>query len=279
MENVCRLCGLVKSPKQLVSSIDDETLNVKQKLLACCHWETVGCDYANLPKKICNICIKILEKNWIFAEKVAQVQEHLISHVVEIKTEIFVSDDIDGNDEQFNEVQTNDDQSVDYSELNTYLPSDYEHYYPHQKEIDEYLQSLEEKVLLGHHKHNNALREKTPKLTEHLCEACGKHFSSQANLITHTHMHVPRNKRKHFQCYICKAVFSYKKSLLYHMPIHCGKKAKHQCNVCQLSFTRLDSLKRHTLIHLGSNPYECQMCGKAFRTKFHLTVIFVNIIQ
>lgn len=241
-------------------------------MLACCRWETIGCDNVNLPRKICNICMKVLEKSWIFAERVAQTQAQLNTHVVEIKTEIFISDGMD-------EVLDNDEQSMDYNEFNAYLPSDYERYYPHQKEIDEYLESLERKLHEPLHM-KTGKKVRTEKLTEHLCETCGRHFSNKNNLLTHTHMHLmPTDRRKYFQCYICKATFSYKKSLLYHMPAHCGKPTKYRCNVCRLPFSRLDSLNRHKLIHSQTNPHECHICGKAFRTKYILKVISAVIIE
>lgn len=234
MENVCRLCGHLKKPRYLISDIDDSTM--KQKLIDCCRWNLIGIDECgNLPKKICSGCIKKLEKCWTFLESVAQVQEQLHSHVVQIKTELIIFDGIENDDVDNEEISNNTN------------PSNNEQQFPTQ--------------------------HKTNLFNNFLCDFCGKNFSSKPNLTTHRNMHRPKEKRKYYECYICKTSFSYKTSLIHHMPMHTGKKISHECGVCKLNFSRRDALQRHTLIHLGQSPYECQTCGKGFRAKFNLTVI------
>ncbi|XP_031640617.1 zinc finger protein Xfin-like [Contarinia nasturtii] len=82
MENVCRLCGCKKTGRQLMHSIDDQS--IEQKLIDCCRWKS-KCETYNLPRKICNSCSKNLEKCWEFAEKVAQTQQNLLAQIANTK--------------------------------------------------------------------------------------------------------------------------------------------------------------------------------------------------
>lgn len=255
MENVCRLCGHVKKPRYLITDIDDPTMNIQQKLIDCCRWNLIGVDECgNMPKKICSGCIKKLEKCWIFLESVAQVQEQLHSHVVQIKTELIIFDGIENNDDDKEEIIITSDSNNRNSDNNKKQFST-QHNSTNNEPIDK----------------NNSDESKISN--NFLCDICGKNFSSKPNLTTHRNMHRPKEKRKYFECYICETTFSYKKSLIHHMPTHTGKKIRHECGVCKLNFSRRDALQRHTLIHLGQSPYECSVCGKGFRTKFNLTVI------
>lgn len=261
MENVCRLCGHAKLRRHLISNITDRALNIQQKLIDCCRWNSIGIDECGtMPKMICNGCIKKLEKSWLFLESVAQVQEQLHLHVVDIKTELIVFDGIENNDD--------DDDDNDSGEIVTSLNSSNQ-YSGNGQEFPT------QKANYGYFKNKNNNEQQQTKIpNKFICDICGKNFSSKPNLTTHSHMHKPKEKRKYFECYICKITFSYKKSLIHHMPIHTGKKILHECGVCKQNFSRRDALRRHTLIHLGQSPYECGVCGKGFRTKFNLTVIY-----
>lgn len=105
-----------------------------------------------------------------------------------------------------------------------------------------------------------------------LCEICGKHFTNQSKLKYHARSHMPIEERHTFECYVCRANFAYKKSLIPHMALHSGVKPQFQCDVCQMHFSRTDALRRHQLIHLNKLPHQCSYCEKGFRTKFNLKV-------
>lgn len=104
MENVCRLCAIEKAPKELAYRIDDETLNIEQKLIDCCRWNSlVEEEHGDLPKWICGACFQKLEQSWEFAENVAQAQNTLyasteITPLVLLKIEKV---DIPLNDDEF----------------------------------------------------------------------------------------------------------------------------------------------------------------------------------
>lgn len=86
MENVCRLCANVKTPKQLICNINEQ---IERKLIDCCRWNSCNTyETYSLPQKICNECLKCLEDSWSFAEKVEQAQQYLLSHTEDIKPTI-----------------------------------------------------------------------------------------------------------------------------------------------------------------------------------------------
>lgn len=105
-----------------------------------------------------------------------------------------------------------------------------------------------------------------------LCEICGKNFSNQSQMKYHARSHMPIEQRRSFECYVCRAIFAYKKSLIPHMALHSGAKPQFQCDICQLHFSRTDALRRHHLIHLNKLPHRCSYCEKGFRTKYNLKV-------
>lgn len=266
MENVCRLCANVKSSRQLTCRIDDETLNVVQKLIDCCRWNLIGAnDCENLPQKICNMCFKQLEKCWEFAECVSRAQQQLLTQFTEFKPEIHFSSCIvienDAQEETKYDVKIspNTFDSHNYTATMSEVKSEEYLKIDHSKPIINEVSTVDNNELL-------------PEPISFLCETCGKNFSSKSNLNTHTKMHLPLASRKHYECYICKTTFSYKKSLIHHMPTHWGEKIQYECNLCELKFSRTDALRRHSLIHLGEQPHLCQTCGKKFRTKFNLKV-------
>lgn len=111
-----------------------------------------------------------------------------------------------------------------------------------------------------------------PSMIDLLCEICGKNFTNQSQLKYHARSHMPIEERRTFECYLCRAIFAYKKSLIPHLALHSGAKPQFQCDICQMHFSRTDALRRHQLIHLNKLPHTCSFCDKGFRTKFNLKV-------
>lgn len=101
MDSLCRLCAKEKSPKQLVYNVDDRTLNIEQKLIDCCRWNSF-IPNEELSKKICRTCFKKLESSWSFAESVTQAQNQLLALISDIKSELPIVEYlniVDENDE------------------------------------------------------------------------------------------------------------------------------------------------------------------------------------
>lgn len=86
METTCRLCAKERPLKQLRRSFNDSALNIQQKLIDCCRWNSiVPIEYDSLPKRVCSVCYRKLDLSWSFAESVARAQEQLISMIGEEK--------------------------------------------------------------------------------------------------------------------------------------------------------------------------------------------------
>lgn len=75
METICRLCAEVLSADDIICTINDIELNIRQKLIDCCRWDELH-DTANdfYPKNICKTCYGRLEICWNFSRSVTRAQ-------------------------------------------------------------------------------------------------------------------------------------------------------------------------------------------------------------
>lgn len=110
MKNVCRLCAKEKTSRQLMYSIGDNNLDIEQKLIACCRWNSFIAN-EQMPKMICADCWKILEKSFAFAETVALAQQQLLNQLIDIKIEV-------GSLEPINEPIESKDEPIDSDAFN-----------------------------------------------------------------------------------------------------------------------------------------------------------------
>lgn len=97
MNSYCRLCADIKTDDELNIKLSDSTLQIQEKLLACCQWRKYQHD-ANLPNAICYSCYEKLEKSWLFLESVAFAQTRLLEifhefELAPVKCESIVDDD------------------------------------------------------------------------------------------------------------------------------------------------------------------------------------------
>ncbi|CAM1304759.1 Uncharacterised protein at_DN0253 [Pycnogonum litorale] len=133
-----------------------------------------------------------------------------------------------------------------------------------------------------------------PQNKTHMCNLCGKHFSSRAVHNLHMRSH---SGEKPYPCSICGRHFSQKTSLTRHMRSHtgerpypcdmCGKRFSDKervkihmrshtgekpfpCNVCGKHFSQKSTVKRHMSVHTGERPFKCETCGKGFANRGNL---------
>ncbi|XP_031640766.1 zinc finger protein 724-like [Contarinia nasturtii] len=76
MEEMCRLCAVLKQPEEFKCKIDDANFDVEQKLITCCNWNSFR-SHNSLPKSVCIPCFLQLEQCWYFRETVSRAQQKL----------------------------------------------------------------------------------------------------------------------------------------------------------------------------------------------------------
>ena len=103
-------------------------------------------------------------------------------------------------------------------------------------------------------------REKEPK-----CNLSTKVLGQNAALKNDKNVQCSDNKGKNFQCDVCKASYTSKSGLIYHIDsVHIGRR-KYQCNDCSAAFLTKGVLKSHIRsVHEIIKEYPCPICHKAF---------------
>eukprot|EP00795_Rhopilema_esculentum_P010724 gene10724-19503_t len=79
------------------------------------------------------------------------------------------------------------------------------------------------------------------------------------------------NKSKAFKCTICKATYTTRSHLKFHMYKHTGN-YPFNCEYCGKGFAGRSQYRYHALRHSGQSPYICKDCGGRFWKKRNLEV-------
>lgn len=276
MEKYCRLCAELKTNSdELNINISDSTIQIQEKLIACCQWNNYQHD-SNLPDAICYSCYEKLEKSWLFSESVAFAQTKLLEifHEIEIAPVKYESDvDNDG----FNVYESESESEKIFVE--PIAPSK-----KTTRKKNEEKQSV--KIFVESIKSSNeTIHEEKPvvlaparasvKVVKSLeCTTCKRSFRSPYNLEVSTVLLWFYDNRTEFIC------FSFTPILFQvHSKTHAGE-GSHNCLNCGKEFTTASNLRRHLRNVHGqyANPkqnmpefrYECYQCHRKFRLKWTL---------
>lgn len=115
------------------------------------------------------------------------------------------------------------------------------------------------------------------------CTICQKTFYHRGTLNRHLRMHARVSAKSiqkeevvaseaksgptRFVCPECPETFKYRSSQKRHFRIKHQSNEPFACNECERTFLYASSLEHHKQVHRDAREYECEWCGKAFRTR------------
>ncbi|KAG7199250.1 hypothetical protein KM043_018116 [Ampulex compressa] len=97
------------------------------------------------------------------------------------------------------------------------------------------------------------------------CHICNppRSFTAPTTLVSHYRSHAGI---KPYECRICRAVFTRRHSLKYHMLIH-QNQTRFTCADCGKKFRHPSHFREHRRRHTGEAPFGCDDCGQRFKTR------------
>lgn len=104
------------------------------------------------------------------------------------------------------------------------------------------------------------------------CRICNppRSFTAPTTLVSHYRSHAGI---KPYECRICKAVFTRRHSLKYHMLIH-QNQTRFTCKDCGKKFRHPSHFREHQRRHTGEAPFGCDDCGQRL-----VKLLFKNIFM
>ncbi|KAJ2949335.1 hypothetical protein O0L34_g15246 [Tuta absoluta] len=137
----------------------------------------------------------------------------------------------------------------------------HQHLYCHQCDV-----TFKNQITLYHHM-KYSLKHAAPDTFKHVCDECGRRFSSPTRLSEHraaAHLHTAPVSCTMPGCsYACAS----RGGLRAHVRgVHRGQRAKrdHVCHTCGKAYTTKKTLEGHLRSHSGERPFRCAVCGAAF---------------
>lgn len=305
MEEFCRLCASKSSPLTSAFSLKNGRLLSDMINIVC----PIKIEISDkFPKKICQICLKIILDAIELREKSILSEETFRSgrfndEPVRVKVEDpFPStlwfEDSNNTADNHHQNDNDDDEMDEESSIESPAENDEEmiEYFPqvkdritctHCPQTFSYRQNLARHIVKMH-KHLNKSQSKSiePKIK---CQLCGIGISHHTNVKRH--MMRFHSEELPFPCDECTLRFKSEAKLNSHK---CGehnsmKKVEskreqspptpplndsvgnYKCNDCLKTFTLRHNLNRHyKRFHSSELPYQCVHCNDRFRTESHL---------
>ncbi|XP_015185581.1 PREDICTED: zinc finger protein 148-like [Polistes dominula] len=96
----------------------------------------------------------------------------------------------------------------------------------------------------------------------HICDP-PRSFTAPTTLVSHYRSHAGI---KPYECRICRAVFTRRHSLKYHMLIH-QNQTRFTCADCGKKFRHPSHFREHRRRHTGESPFCCNDCSQRFKTR------------
>ncbi|KOB68593.1 Uncharacterized protein OBRU01_18106, partial [Operophtera brumata] len=109
---------------------------------------------------------------------------------------------------------------------------------------------------------------KDAKTSKFVCE-CGKSYSTRGNLVAH--IRIAHTEELPHRCSDCGEGFPTRSTRDIHSRLHSGARP-FSCAFCPLSFRSKNSQDKHQETHVPPQ-HECELCGKKFRRKAHLSSV------
>ncbi|KAI5643968.1 hypothetical protein NE865_04144 [Phthorimaea operculella] len=137
----------------------------------------------------------------------------------------------------------------------------HQHLYCHQCDM-----TFKNQITFYHHM-KYSLKHAHPDTFKHVCDECGRRFSSPTRLSEHrAAVHL---KTTPVSCTVpgCSYACASRAGLRAHVRVvHRGQRAKrdHVCHTCGKAYTTKKTLEGHLRSHSGERPFRCAVCGAAF---------------
>lgn len=267
----CRLCAKEKYSDEIFGQLDNESLDIERKLIACCRWSSFDeIDSEKLPKDVCINCVENLQRCWEFSEQIRCAQHELISKLlnkvqIEMETDDnqsgFSHESIKSNDLDFDESPASpasDTESTASSHDNHLDTIEYDET-DHQDNVND----LEESFIIERHEieaPENIVAEEQDDKSKPSIPFNGRNFSEAISKEDRNNDGTVKPEAiqrlglenwtiVQYRCYLCQTRLSDRYEWRNHMKIeHPGHRIKHLCNICNVKeYTVRKPLLRHIM--------------------------------
>lgn len=220
MDDLCRLCANTKPFDRLTIRLSDSTLNVEEKLIACCQWDNYKHDDVDLPDVICCDCYERLQECWIFSESIASAQEKLRRILLQNFGTASVKNELKTEENEFDRRGAESKNVNIFEELITLpttlvplqpaTPSDDSIHPTKSKPNRNFTCEVQKSYDLTEHleisdeqqTRTDAISKPTENQHElkYACDECGHRFRWRGNRDAHRLVH---SKERRFECWLC----------------------------------------------------------------------------